>query len=225
MATCIPTGKRYIGQTADSNGFERRQYHHLWTAKHPEHPQHYVFHRAIAKHGADNFKWEILLRCNVEQLDEYETRAIETWDTVAPKGLNMVGGPTSVAGQRGAYKRKREPKEELPANVWEMWVKGEHVGYCTAHNGKTRGVASPHVSLATKKEMCLQWLDDMKAGRTPVLGKIRNERNADLPPSIYRLSDGRLLVHVGKHPQRTFRTIELAVAHKAALQELGDKEI
>ena len=219
-AACSANRKAYIGQTADSNGFKRRKYHHLWLAKHPENKEHMLFHRAIAKHGADSFKWEILLKCNVEQLDEYETRAIDMWGTLMPSGYNMVRGNLAAPGERGGYKRKREPIETLPPNASEVWENGQHIGYCANHDGKTKGMTSRRLTLATKRDLILKWLDDVKAGKSPQTDTPRNERNADLPRHVYRLTDGRLLVHVGQHPRKTFKTIELALEYKETLERL-----
>ena len=48
--------------------------------------------RAIDKYGWENLKKEILLECRNDELQEYEQKFIQVYDTVAPKGMNCTSG-------------------------------------------------------------------------------------------------------------------------------------
>lgn len=56
--TCNVNGKRYIGQTIN---FKNRKHIHLYSASYLGHKDYDCkFHRALRKHGFNNFKWEII---------------------------------------------------------------------------------------------------------------------------------------------------------------------
>jgi len=80
-------GKCYIGQSKFS--IERRMNEHLKSSRRPR-PRFYI-HRAIKKHGIDNFTWEVLAECDThKELDKAELKFIEQYKSLAPNGYNMV---------------------------------------------------------------------------------------------------------------------------------------
>ena len=83
---CIPTGKKYVGQTMHE---ERRKYHHRWLAIEKSSQQ--AFHRAIRKYGWDSFIYGV-----IEQTDDKNREAywIEELNTMS-EGYNMTTGGES----------------------------------------------------------------------------------------------------------------------------------
>lgn len=98
---CIPTGKKYIGQTLYE---ERRKRDHL--------NQSYIFdrkfYRAVKKYGWNNFIYGIIETVDDKQLDDREMYFIDFYDTYK-NGYNMtIGG----GGRRG-YNLSEETKQKI----------------------------------------------------------------------------------------------------------------
>ena len=80
-------GKAYIGQSIH---IERRWQEHL---QHGRHNPKSVLHTAISKNGEENFIFEILELCSIEELNEKEIYYINQYNTLLPYGYNVqVGG-------------------------------------------------------------------------------------------------------------------------------------
>lgn len=96
MITNITTGKRYIGQTVSylssgrKSGTAKRWERHLKTAKKPNSSQPIC--ESIRLFGKDDFDIEILLYCNLKDLDYYERTFIKTFNTLVPNGYNVMKG-------------------------------------------------------------------------------------------------------------------------------------
>ena len=98
-ATCILTGKSYIGQTMD---FERRKSQHK--NGHSVGCSH--FNRAIEKHGKDTFEWDIICAAvDKSTLNALEICYIQVLDTLAPGGYNLKTG--GEGGQHSEDVRRR----------------------------------------------------------------------------------------------------------------------
>lgn len=83
-ATCLITGKSYIGQTIKS--LEERKREH-YKAK-----DNFPFHLALKKYGPENFNWEILEdKILPQDLDEKEIYWIEFYNTYC-QGYNATRG-------------------------------------------------------------------------------------------------------------------------------------
>lgn len=107
-ATCTISGKSYIGQTVN---FENRKKQHIWAT------DDYVFHKAIRKYGKENFNWEILEECEVNQLDEKEIYWIAYYDTYN-NGYNMTeGGDNATALENWKKTHKDEVKVMATKNL------------------------------------------------------------------------------------------------------------
>lgn len=103
-ATCLITGKSYIGQTKH---FEIRKKQHL-QAK-----DNYIFHKALRKYGQENFKWEILEECSYDLLNEKETYWIKFYNSYSNGYNSTLGGDDSSALEKW---RKNNP-EKVKANA------------------------------------------------------------------------------------------------------------
>jgi len=95
IATNVVNNKQYVGQTVAD--LARRRWAHENLSQHPERRGYGVFHRAIAKHGAYNFRWETLCLAEEHELNELEALAIEMNGTTLPRGYNMTTGGAVAA--------------------------------------------------------------------------------------------------------------------------------
>lgn len=86
------TGKVYIGQTID---FNRRKQEHIDSANKGT---GFVFHRALAKYGIDNFEFDILHIIEGDgaysklKADELEIKEIQCHHSIVPEGYNVASG-------------------------------------------------------------------------------------------------------------------------------------
>ena len=100
---CIPTGKKYIGQTDNE---KRRKYEHL--SYYNKKTRENKFYRAVRKYGWENFIYGIIENVNIEDLDYKEIFFIEFYDTYNNGYNSSLGGKTT----RG-YKHTNETKKLL----------------------------------------------------------------------------------------------------------------
>jgi hypothetical protein len=125
-ATNKINGKSYIG--FDSKWPNRKQKHLNKSFKENDNHYNSKFHRAIRKHGLDNFEWEILYQSKYGKycLDEMETYFINHYDTFN-NGYNMtLGGQGSlgiVQSEETRLKRSNSLKGQIP------WCKGIKINH------------------------------------------------------------------------------------------------
>jgi len=96
MITNITTGKRYIGQAVSylssgrKYGAFGRWNGHVAASKQTKPTQ--LISEAICKFGSDDFSIEILVICNLKDLDYYEKKFISVFNTIYPNGYNVAEG-------------------------------------------------------------------------------------------------------------------------------------
>ncbi len=137
MVTNKVNGKKYIGQGimydgSSKRGADARFKNHVRKSHGPE-DKRYPLHRAMAKYGTDNFILEVLLQCNRQHADEYEIKAIASYNTMVPRGYNILpGGQIQLTPEtrEKISKAIRKSGFELPMYISE--IKG---GYCVKGNG------------------------------------------------------------------------------------------
>lgn len=109
-ATCIITGKSYIGQTKRS--LEKRKHQHENSS------DTYYFHRALKKYGKENFEWVILEECDNTELDTREKYWIQFYNTYE-KGYNStLGGDNANALEEWRKKNPQKAKENALKNLF-----------------------------------------------------------------------------------------------------------
>jgi len=101
MITCVPTGKRYIGQTVSFTkkkdgsltikGTEGRWREHVTSRLNPKSGCR-LLAEAIAEHGKNNFRVETLLVTNIKYLNKYEKAFINMYNSISPNGYNLSSG-------------------------------------------------------------------------------------------------------------------------------------
>lgn len=85
-----PSGKFYIGQTKQP--FALRWSGHKRSARKYQHKCWYL-ESAIRKHGAENFKTEVLVECDDEMLNEFEKRFVKQYSSDNSQfGYNLTSG-------------------------------------------------------------------------------------------------------------------------------------
>ncbi len=77
-------GKKYIGQTINPEQRKRNHKHEALNYK-----TDYYFHRAIRKHGLENFEYKVLEE-NIENLSDREEYYIKEYNTLWPNGYNEI---------------------------------------------------------------------------------------------------------------------------------------
>ena len=82
--------KPYIGQSINIDARKRQ---HIASSYYPlSNTYNTVFHQAIRKYGIDNFHFEVLTICNIEELDSLEKYYIFKYNSMVPSGYNMTSG-------------------------------------------------------------------------------------------------------------------------------------
>ena len=81
--------KIYIGQSIQIQ-------HRL--QKHKCAKDNFYIHRAIQKYGKENFSYDIIEKCEPNELDEKECYWIKYYNSLIPNGYNMVDGGNNGAG-------------------------------------------------------------------------------------------------------------------------------
>lgn len=79
-------GKVYIGQSVH---IERRWQEHCMDSAQS------IISDAIKKYGVENFSFEVLKECPIEELDELEKAYIKEYDSLVPFGYNVDSGGSS----------------------------------------------------------------------------------------------------------------------------------
>ena len=127
------TGKWYIGSSVElSKRFNR----HLWELKSGRHHSDKL-QRSFDKHGELAFEFKLLLVCSKEDLEFYETRAIEVY-----KGYR--GGYNVAAESKGGFMRGRSwPEATKAARIEEM---------------KTRKISEKHKARISEVKLA-EWAD------------------------------------------------------------------
>lgn len=84
--------KIYIGQ---SQNIEARWRQHIWGAgKYTT-----IISQALGKYGIENFSFEVVEECPIEQLDEREQFWIDHYNSLKPNGYNMVDVDNVLHGE------------------------------------------------------------------------------------------------------------------------------
>lgn len=83
-------GKQYIGQSIN---IEKRIKEHFWKASNMNDCSYNTaIHQAIRKYGAENFEWNIVEECSIQDIDQKEQYYIKLFNTLAPNGYNILQG-------------------------------------------------------------------------------------------------------------------------------------
>ena len=92
----------YIGQ---SRNILKRWSTHKFCAYHDNEKYDYPLYRAFRKYGIDNFSFEVLQECTIDQLNELEYEAIKTYN---PEYNQTIGVDYNIIPQKLSYKQVNE---------------------------------------------------------------------------------------------------------------------
>lgn len=107
-------GKIYIGQSCN---IEKRLQDHKYHATCTSKPAHYI-DRAIKKRGVDNFDYEVIEECKIEELNDREIYWIKYFDSSnSEKGYNLS------LGGKGVYKHSRDEISSL----WDLGLSEKEI--------------------------------------------------------------------------------------------------
>ena len=99
--TNLINGKPYVGQSVDIHKRWKREKEDSKNVK--SNSYNYPLMRAFRKYGIDNFSFEVIEECNIEELNEKEIYWIDFYDSFF-HGYNQTPGGDSTS---------REPKEKI----------------------------------------------------------------------------------------------------------------
>jgi group I intron endonuclease len=211
-----PCGKSYIGQTIHS--LEYRLAKHLQRAKaDDEKPQCRALNAAIRKYGIENFQKETLVICNDVDLDDYEIKFIDVYQTLAPDGYNLTkGGSNRMLFQTESAKDKLSAAKRiyktyiLPRNVVEINYesgKRKENGFRVILNGKTYTFNSKLLTMEDKLKEALKCYETIKLGGTYEIQN-RNKRDKtyayNIPKYIVKRGDNGFALNMNGQPRKTF---------------------
>jgi group I intron endonuclease len=108
-------GKCYIGQAMCFTGMNNSRWgtlgrwkSHIREATKSNQDHCVLLNNAIRKYGKDNFEVTTLIKCKNEELDEYEIKFIEEYNSVMPNGYNLKkGGYSSKNNETTILKMKQ----------------------------------------------------------------------------------------------------------------------
>ena len=106
--TCTANGRSYIGQAQDLSS---RRKHHINDLNNNKHANSHL-QRAWNKYGADNFQWEILELCHIENLNDREVYWIEVFDAFH-NGFNMTMGGGGIRGYKATEDSKQKRRLKM----------------------------------------------------------------------------------------------------------------
>ena len=98
-------GKVYVGQSIDIE--ERWKQHEYKAFNTNGNAYNSAIHQAFRKYGVENFEYQVIELCSIEELDTKEIYWIEKLNTLAPNGYNILpGGQKTRASTRILFCKK-----------------------------------------------------------------------------------------------------------------------
>lgn len=127
--------KVYIGQAVD---IQKRYEQHLRNINNPKHQE--TFYRALRKYGIDNFSFEVLQQCSIDELSDLEIRYIDKYNAYFDGGYNETKGGEGCLG----YKHNQEAKEKMSRarkgrifdELWKQHLRENSSHHTAWNNGK-----------------------------------------------------------------------------------------
>lgn len=115
VITCLVNNKQYVGQTMThrynsgrkkwyNRGYMFRFQEHVKEAYSEKSTQCWALNNAIKKYGEKNFKCELIHKCTVDEMDAYETKFIQQYNTFED-GYNLNKGGWGGALHDSVYDR------------------------------------------------------------------------------------------------------------------------
>jgi len=107
LIECILDGKKYVGYTSDPDA---RWIEHQASSRRKRCCTY--LHRALAKHGIENFRFSVIENCvSIDHGLQREIFWIKNLSTFAPNGYNMTEGGDGLHGYKHTEETKRKMSE------------------------------------------------------------------------------------------------------------------
>ena len=161
---CIPTGKKYIGQT---NNESRRKREHFSYYK--KKSRDCKFYRAVKKYGWDNFIYGVVEHFSIDELDGMEIYFIEKYDTLNIGYNSSIGGKTS-RGYKHTEKTKQLLREMKVGTKHSIETKQKMSRDRIGNIACNKGIPN---SIKTRKKIS----DKLKGKNHPLYGKGHSEKS------------------------------------------------
>ena len=226
MITNKTTGKRYIGQTVSylssgrKYGVYGRWKGHVAGSKQTKNTQPIC--EAISRFGKDDFEIEILVICNLKELDYYEKKFISVFNTIYPNGYNvMKGGHTNkrssmdtrelISEQKRFLYVSEEDRKKIKQSMKELGIDEIPPGIVYQHNtnqedykegfvvniddGTKKSFTVGSLSLTEKLRLAIEYQSYY------INGDLENLKRMDVEMeerTSQRLSDNKRFKHVSK---------------------------
>jgi group I intron endonuclease len=179
-----PSGKKYVGQSVQflpcgkRHGYIKRWKQHVYEAKTGK-DFSVCLNNAIRKYGEETFTVELLLTCNISDLNRWEQHYIKHLNTFHPNGYNLTEGGSNgrqslitrekkrISGlgknkgkQYPRRPRKLEEDGDLPKYVRSYHDSNGKDGYrvCNHPSLKDRSFLSKLLTMEEKKTLALEYL-------------------------------------------------------------------
>jgi hypothetical protein len=135
----LVNNKHYIGQTR-SHRLNRKKYRqfgyvgrfkdHISEAKSTSKKNQCTFlNNAILKHGVDNFKVELITTCSLIELDYYEVKYINEYNSKYPNGYNLTDGGQGKRFKKGEKILLNEDETNYKYHIKKEIVVKKHSDY------------------------------------------------------------------------------------------------
>ena len=178
--TSKTSGKSYIGQCVSHilnhkryrpYGSKMRFYSHLSEAFSNKKGQCKFLNEDIVKYGKDDFTYEILIVCNCEESDFYETQMIMKHNTVIPNGYNSTingGGKKCITEQTFEYYLNTKYRDiKTLDKTDDEYIRprnrnGIHIGWSVKIENKLTEFSSSKITLDEKKQLALNFIQTLR---------------------------------------------------------------
>lgn len=228
--------KCYIGQTKDFDsqskkwGLEKRWKKHIYNAK-TDRNKCVCFENAIRKYGHEKFKPEILIKCDTEDVNEFEILYIRVYESTEKKyGYNITKGGEGINGVEytESYRTnmsKGHGSVTGVANIKPIKCRKtfELIGYkvCRMIDNKvySKDFSQSDKTIEEKFKLANQWLEELKQGSHR---EKTYDRENKLPKNIsYEKNKKKEIVgyrvRIGKKLYGTFSSSSLTMNKKLQL--------
>lgn len=189
-ATNIIDGKKYIGKTIYDLEYRKRGH-----KKESEGKCRFVFHRALRKHGFDNFVWTILFKHNDNKILNFiEIDQIRELNTKTPNGYNMTDGGDGGDLSSGR-KRSEETKRKMSNARKGIPLSEKHKAKLSiSHKGQVSNMKGKKHSDKTKKKISKYLTGKKHSSKTIEKRRISNlgkKRSKEFRELMSKLHKGR----------------------------------
>ncbi len=190
MATCIPSGKCYIGITSQT--VIRRWKRHCLDARKGN---GFYFHSAIEKYGADQFRIELIATArSLRDAAELERASIAKHNSFGAGGYNLTKGGEGATGRKKTAKqraRSSQVAKDLWRNERPRMIEALKIGWSheNARNRLREALAKASARPDVKRRRCEAMSRRFSKPENLEKLKASSKERANRPEAVARQSD------------------------------------